>query len=578
MSGIRLPQKSAVLCLLILGFLVPAGLYAQAISPNRLPGITVENPLQQLRQRLSGSGTAGTLALEGALDPDAYVVGPGDQFSVSAGGAAPIDLQAVVSADGRLILPGIATIDAAGKPLRDVQTEAREAMQAQFRNVPVEVALSQPRQFYVHVSGAVPEANRYLVMPVSRVSDVIELAYAARLPYLQAASGAPRTPEGQVQGLSSASTERPDLSEQFRPSLRNVILDRGGKTISLDLLRYFSTGDTDHNPYVLDGDVLTVPAYHVERDAVLVTGETAYPGAYDYRPGDTVLDLLRIASGSRDLRSIERVRLIRASTTGQPEILNVADMLQNESSAVEVRPGDRIDVLTEEVETAAIYGFVTYPGTYPIESGKTTLQELIDLAGGLKPEANLHAAYIERRESHYFKGDGRATDLDLFSRAYLQQEFSRNRLVVNVEQALLNNQAVVLYSGDTVVFPRDESTVFVAGHVPQSGYIPFVPGQTAAYYIQAAGGKGPLASGVYVFDNKGNVRRGEDAPVYTGDTVFINREGIPDNPELAQLAISDQASKRQTRILTTQTIIAGVSALTGILTTAVALGLFSGGN
>ena len=76
--------------------------------------------------------------------------------------------------------------------------------------------------------------RRYLALPVSRVSSIVELALADTT----------RAPVGNV---------------AFQPSLRDVRLrHRDGTEQSADLLRYLTTGETVHNPYVQDGDVIFV--------------------------------------------------------------------------------------------------------------------------------------------------------------------------------------------------------------------------------------------------------------------------------------------------------------------------------
>src|SRR5690625_7279582 len=94
-------------------------------------------------------------------------------------------------------------------------------------------------------------------------------------------------------------------------------------------------------------------------------------------------------------------------------------------------PADRITVLTEETAIAYVNGWVEHPGPYPIQAGETTLRQLVEMAGGLRPDANVGAAFMTRGESAYFKGDGRTSDLDFFSRAYLRQSQQANRVVAD---------------------------------------------------------------------------------------------------------------------------------------------------
>lgn len=564
-------MKGAALALLFLmGVSTSAEVWAQNTSPSGgLPGIESINPMQQLRQRMQAGGAS--LALEGAVDADAYIVGPGDQFAVSVGGAIPVQMTEQVGADGMLIIPDLGAIDVSGRSLADVRRSVEERLQAVNRNVPVAVRLASPRQFFVHVSGAVPRPGRYLAFPVARVSDVLEDAYNSMQGLFN-----PNVRNEQDGALLSVSSERPQLREGFRASFRNVTLTRrDGSTESLDLYRYFATGDTEHNPYVLDGDVITVEAYHVAREAVRVAGDVAYEGMYPYRPGDTVIDVLRLSMDPARLQEIEEVRVVRRGREGNAEsfVLNVREVLAGTRPDAPLMPADRITVLTEETAIAYVNGWVEHPGPYPIQAGETTLRQLVEMAGGLRPDANVGAAFMTRGESAYFKGDGRTSDLDFFSRAYLRQSQQANRVVADVAAALRSPaDDIVLYNGDRVVFPPDEGTVFVTGNVAQPGYVPYVPGQNAQYYIDLAGGQGADSRGVYVFEqNTGETLMGSNVPVVSGTTIFVDRRPVAESPEMASLLLSDQASRRQARIATTQTIITGISAITSIITAYVAI-------
>ncbi len=571
-AGTRCPA----LLFLILWIALSTAYAQNPVSRPNLFDMSQANPLLQMRQSaMETSLRGGSVALEGALDPATYIVGPGDQFSVSIGGALPITEIAPVSAEGNLVLPEGGSIQAAGRSLDVVRDDALASLRQQFENVALEVTLIQPRQFYIHLSGAVPEPGRYLMVPVSRVSEALELAY--EFSYAAQTSGNPvKTPTT----LPSSTAERPALNADFRPALRNVHVKRqDGSEIVLDLIRYFTTGDTDHNPYLLDGDIVTVPTYHVQRDAVRVSGEIAYPGTFDYRSGDTVRDLLTLAAGPNGLDALTEMRLTRTHADGRSEVipLNARDLLSAQSAPFALQKGDHLNVLPQERAQAAIQGRVEYPGTYRIENGTTTLRELVDIAGGLKSDANLRAAFLERRKSLDFRESGRASDLDFFSRTYAQSFATQreSRVIIDIEAALQpGGKDIVLYDEDRVVFPRDEGTVFVMGNVPQPGYVEHIDGQTARYYIDQAGGEGPESLTIYVFEEgTGQIHIGAQSRVRSGDTVFVDRKDLAESPQIAQLLLNDRQARRQSRIQTTQVIIAGVSAITGILTVFVALGL-----
>jgi len=538
-------------------------LYGQELPQRQ--GQALSLPLQRLLQQQL-ERPAGGVALEGPVDAATYRVGPGDVLTVMIGGAFGQTLQAEVSAEGKLTLAELGTLSIAGKTLATVRDTVRRFLQPHFARVPIDVVLSRPRSFYVHITGAVPNPGRVRTTAIARVSDILEQAFA---PLSDAT--APQTTEtttGTPVAPSAAFLKayRAEASGNFAPALRNVLLHRNGTTLRLDLLRYYTTGSLAQNPYLQDGDVIEVPAFHVQRDAVIIQGPIPYPGAYDVRPDDTVLDLLAVAAGPDGLRRLKEVRLVRRSMP--PQLIALDTLLAHPERAPSLQAGDRVIVTSMEMATAAAYGFVRYPGTYPIEHGKTTVRQLIELAGGLLPEANPRVAYIERTQSFYFKGTAQATDLDFFGRFYLHQSLQANRVVVNVADILEGKAPdLPLYDGDRVVIPRDEQTVFVTGHVARPGYIPYRPGQPARYYIMQAGGPGPGARAIYVFDaGTGQVRQGPEAPVYSGDTIFVDRQPVADTPEVAQLVLNDQISRRQHRILTIQTILTGISTIVGIVT------------
>ncbi len=554
----------------VLLWLFNSMLYAQEFPQGQREGTSL--PLQQLLQRQLVQPAEG-VALEGPVDTATYRVGPGDVLTVMIGGAFGKTLQAEVSAEGKLVLAELGTLTVAGKTLATVRDSVRHFLRPHFAQVPIDVVLSRPRSFYVHITGAVPNPGRVRTTAAARVSDIVEQAFAppADIPSMAPPEAATETPV--VPPAPFLRTYRTDASKDFMPALRNVLLHRAdGTTLRIDLLQYYTTGTLTHNPYLLDGDVVEVPAFHLQRDAVTVQGLIPYPGTYDVRPDDTLLDLLAVAAGPDGLRRIKEVRLVRRPTapdTGTVAQLIALDTLRTHPErAPSLRAGDRIIVIPTETATAAAYGFVRYPGTYPIEHGKTTVRQLIELAGGLLPEANPRVAYIERTRSFYFKGTAQATDLDFFGRSYLHQSLQANRVVVNVADILEGKAPdFPLYDGDRVIIPRDEQTVFVTGHVARPGYIPYTPGQPVLYYIAQAGGLGPQPRSIYVFDaSTGQVRQGLDAPVYSGDTIFVDREPAADTPEVAQLVLNDQISRRQHRILTFQTILTGISTIVGIVT------------
>ncbi|NBC16186.1 MAG: hypothetical protein GVY18_02595, partial [Bacteroidetes bacterium] len=62
--------------------------------------------------------------------------------------------------------------------------------------------------------------------------------------------------------------------------------------------------------------------------------------------------------------------------------------------------------------------------------------------------------------------------------------------------------------------------------------------------------------------------------VRPGDTIFIDREDIAESPEIASLLITEESSRRQARIMTTQTIISSITAAVSLIATLDRFGVF----
>ena len=580
-----LKQALAHLWSLALVFLLVLPVFGQGLDPQLSESRVLLMPLtpERLEQdsRLAEiQSLAGYVALEGALDPNEYILGPGDLFAISVGGIVQANVTIPVSSSGVLTLPEAPQIQAAGRTLADVEREAVEALEARYANIPVSLILVQPRLFYVHISGAVPQPGRYMMLPVARVSDVLAQAHTDVL-----VAQIDRAADPEIMAMPAP--YRPPLSETHQPALRNVqIVHKDGTLSIVDLTRYQTTGDTAYNPYLRDGDRITVPAYNAERDGVRVSGNVAWPGAYDLRADDTVQSLLEVAAGGVPLTSFTGVRLVRRQSDGSSAITEVdlTGILNGSVDPVALQAGDHVTVFDPDRGTAIVDGRVLYPGTYRIESGVTTVSELVAMAGGLRDDASVHRAVLERSSDmevsdtedlsagpnnrdfgrEYTDTGFRAyQQFDFFLRGFMQPWSGQHgsRVTGDIAGAIAGTaDDIVLYDGDRLTFPRDDGAIFVTGQVPQPSYVTYVPGQNAEYYVNQAGGLGPGAGNIYVFTGSAEqVRQGVNQVVRPGDAVFVDR--------IEQLVLYNQQAKNQR----TSLIISSVTAITAIVTTLVAV-------
>ena len=327
-------------------------------------------------------------------------------------------------------------------------SKAREAvstsMVATHGDAEIDVVLFSPRNFWVHVSGAVPTPGRYLTLPVARVSTVLEEAFADTL-------------------------RAPTANDNLRPSLRNVtVVRKDGSEISVDLLAYFGSGNLASDPYLQDGDVIFVPAYDPAFSSVFIDGVVPFPGPYDYRSGDTIKDLIAVAGGVHSGSAIENVRVLRPLSAGGEETytFSLEDVLLLDGGNFPLLPRDHVSIArtTAILGSASVDGLVLRPGTYPIVDQETTLRELVELSGGLHSDALIRGAYLERRSMPEISWNSkresvltpaapadrilladsteilqrvRLTNLDYMSRAYFAQSTRlQNRVSIDFEKVM----------------------------------------------------------------------------------------------------------------------------------------------
>ncbi|MEM6783170.1 MAG: SLBB domain-containing protein [Bacteroidota bacterium] len=550
----------------------------------------------QLAQQVAAqTGGGAPVALEGVLDPQAYRVGPGDGFTVTAGGGIPVVQSATVSADGLLVFPNLGAFEVDGKMLAAVQAEVRSALRRAYRNVPTNVTLSTPRQFYVHVSGAVPEPGRWLVGPIARVEDALEAALDGLTPLALRNQGGLREGETfiRVPANMTAEVQTAPIEDELLggalqmapreslPALRNVlVIHQDGTRSRVDLMRYYATGDTRYNPYLRDGDAVHLPLFAPDVNGVHVDGDLIDGQVHDYRAGDTVLDLAEVVLGPGALDQVQAIRLTQLDAAGHPETLTLDAAALRRGNAPAVQPGVQVYLVTQDVTagTADAVGALFYPGTYPIRIGETSVQDLLTMAGGMRPEAMPRVAVLERRVetdptlSYAIEETARLGALDVLSQDFLQKGLLQfQRIALNPDVLADGASPVLLRDGDRLLIPSGEEAIQVLGAVRQPGFVPFVQGAAAAYYVDQAGGTADEARGVFVLDAAtGEVLAADEATVQPGDRVFVNREPRPETEQQQQLAIQLEQLERQEardrRSFTLQIIQTTLSAISTVAT------------
>ena len=394
----------------------------------------------------------------GPVDQD-YPIGPGDGLVITVWGDAQLAVTTVVNREGAITLPDVGAIVVNGLTLEGARSRIRAALAPLYAGLrstgrgstaSLDVSLGKLRSIQVFLLGDVVKPGGYTVSSVSRVLNALYVA-----------GGATR-----------------------RGSLRDVRVLRGGRVAGrVDLYRLLLTGDAADETRLQNGDVVFVPP--VGR-RVGVSGPLRRNGSFELKADEQLAALLQMAGGPNADADLQRAQInrivppeLRDSLRGQDRIavdVSLARVLGPRGGDVTLCDADELVVYpvgAERRNTVTISGrSVTKPGLYEYRPGMR-LRDLVELAGGLRPEAFLGRAQVTRTAP----------------------DRTRSALRVDVSRALAGgpgddlaleplDELIVLSKWDV----EERGHVSIDGLVRRPGTYEYLEGMTLADLVFQAGG------------------------------------------------------------------------------------------
>jgi protein involved in polysaccharide export with SLBB domain len=454
-------------------------------------------------------------ALESNVDPRIYVVGPGDKLVLNLWGEMAESVPLEVTPEGTVLVPYIGEVMVGKLTLAQAKERIIDRVGYHYRGKNVSVTLSGVRRFRVFVTGAVQVPGTYTATAVDRVSMLV------------------------------------DLAGGFLPeaSQRNIEVKRSDSTtVAADLLRFTIIGDLADNPFVQDGDVVAVPA---RIDSVGIFGAVSAEGYYELKEGDRISDLVALAGGLVKDVYMEEAELVRYLEDGENTFkipIALAAVMEHQHGPEDLVLESEDVFLVRHIpgwhpeHLVAVQGEVYFPGRYSIKKDKTTISEVIQRAGGFKPNASLAEAKLIRTQYEEtldpeFERLKRMLVADMSEEEYeyfkIRSRQQRGLVVVDFEKLFLLDdtaQDVILKKGDLIDVPRVRKTINVSGQVNNPGAILFKPGKGFEYYVAQAGGYNWNARKSKVRVIKGStgqwLKPGKVKRLEPGDTIFV-----PEKPE-----------------------------------------------
>lgn len=237
--------------------------------------------------------------------------------------------------------------------------------------------------FYsVHVTGFVAKPGVYKVIPSDKVTDALK--YAGGL-------------------LENGSKRR-------------IQLRRESDSETLDIYLYENSGDTSQNPFLMENDVIFVPAKLGE---IRVEGPVNRPGVYEIGKSVSLASAIQMAGGFTTGRSLkDPIRVVRYDDNEQKEVIEVENSASSLKAFKLVKgdivvvphllltdkkfdynpnriPGDNIFYPTMD-NNVYVIGAVVTPGPYTFQPN-FSYREYVNMAG---PTRNIgkHSIKVFRRD------------------------------------------------------------------------------------------------------------------------------------------------------------------------------------
>lgn len=487
---------------------------------------SINSDAPDIFNQISGQNTFSTksVPIENAIDPEKYIIGPNDLFTLGLYGYINQQIPLSVSPEGSVIIPTVGEIEINGLRLSEAKEKVTSAVKKRYYSSDVSFTLNSPRTFLIKVSGLTQ--GTFEVSPVTRVSEILKILIFDTL------------------NTSRVFYEKTNEREFFNTqiSMRNIELFRkDGSVKHVDIYKYFLTNNDEHNPFFLEGDLLKIPYIRLENNFITIGGAVQLAGSYEHVDGDDLETVIGIARGF-DVNA-EQDSILLYSPLGSQDGYEIVELKYEESKKRKIEKYDRVFVKSkinfQKNLSVLVLGEVMRPGYYPISFKNTRLKDAIEMAGGFKEKAYLPLSILFRDyDNEYTSKDSTELLINLRANDLIRSDIDktnfaidikskRNRVIVDFDKLFKNNdesQNIILEGKDVIYINDNKNIVYVFGQVGQEGYVPFKKGEDADYYIKRAGGFSLAAdendTRIIKFNSRGWYKP-EETNVESGDFVYV---------------------------------------------------------
>ena len=437
---------------------------------------------------------AADLTFSTIIDPDEYIIGPGDQFRIDFWDGSTSPLDPIVTPEGRVLLPSMGVVEVGALTLTEAKLELRTLVNKFYSEAQFSVSLVGVRPVKILITGGVVNPGLYNAFASQRVSEIIQMAGGFDV-------GASR---------------------------RNIILARDGTDRVVDILRFEQTGDMTANPYLYSGYKIHVPLVTDSSTFVQISGEVVNPGGLEYKEGDSLGSIIDLALGMTGWQG-DSILVFRKDTSSYRKIsVSITKM------GLPIQPGDKIIVVRTSREKIPDYysvtGEVFMPGRYP-QQGHLSLEMALNLAGGITPRADIFSLTIYRKPE-FMRSIETVKTLEALGRNNVSFSAEREPTSLDMKRFYPDRlDEITIYPSDSILVPALTGSVGIYGRVNRPGMLEFSGMNSAGDLIKSAGGYAAGADKKIVqIVRKSSglaIMAGPDIDVFDGDTVIIPEDENP---------------------------------------------------
>jgi polysaccharide biosynthesis/export protein len=354
------PTFKTISAFSLLAVLLPALAVAQPQS--------TENPVSTPAQNPSPINSAGN-----PNDDGSYRVGPGDVLEVRVFGRSELGREQRIGNRGTIRLPFLEELQVACKTEEELAQLIAEKYKKYLRDPQVDVFVKEYNSQPVAVIGSVAKPGRFQLQrrvrllelltfsggPVQSAGGIVHIIRGSAPDFCEmnesgaggATTGTPVpaiVPVDSQSGIAKASPTNQGHTSSTTPNIPDQAAIQSPIESSPAFLLTFNlpevlVGNPDSNPYVMSGDIISIP----ETDQVFVVGQVVKPGPLPVRSKITLMQAIGMAGGFTTDAAKSKVKVVRTEpgTNARMEfVYDINDIHKKRAEDIALMPNDVVDV------------------------------------------------------------------------------------------------------------------------------------------------------------------------------------------------------------------------------------------